>query len=70
MKDEKLQWFRYVRFAEVPQYEEEGWESLDGLTSCHHGHYSTLMRWTGTGEPPCRNDSSTSEQTTKTAQAG
>jgi hypothetical protein len=36
--------FRYVRHADVAQFESEGWERLPALDGTHHGHYSVLMR--------------------------
>jgi hypothetical protein len=38
------QMFRYVRHADVPQFEVEGWECLPALDGTHHGEYSVLMR--------------------------
>lgn len=43
--------FRYVVHALVDLYESLGWTRLDGLDGTHHGAYSSLMRWDGTGEP-------------------
>jgi hypothetical protein len=36
--------FRYVRHADVPRLEAEGWEQLPALDGTHHGEYSVLMR--------------------------
>ena len=36
--------FRYVRHADVPRFEAEGWELLPALDGTHHGEYSVLMR--------------------------
>ena len=36
--------FRYVRHADVPRFEAEGWELLPALDGTHHGEYSALMR--------------------------
>jgi hypothetical protein len=36
--------FRYVRHADVAQFEAEGWEPLPALEGTHHGEYSVLMR--------------------------
>ncbi len=66
----EIGWFKYVPHSEVREYELLGWENLGVLKETHHGHYAELMRWTGTGEPPCRKDSSTRDKTIPTAQAG
>jgi hypothetical protein len=36
--------FRYVRHADVPRLEADGWQRLPALDGTHHGEYSVLMR--------------------------
>jgi hypothetical protein len=36
--------FRYVRHADVAQFESEGWLATPALEGTHHGEYSVLMR--------------------------
>ena len=63
--------FRYVPHAEVHKYLQNGWTAHKGLNGTHHGVYSVLMQWTGTGEPPCNKiDSSTKDTKMRTAEAG
>lgn len=45
-----LSYFRYVRHADVPAFQERGWVVCGDLGPVH-GCYSVLMRWTGQGEP-------------------
>jgi hypothetical protein len=47
----KERWFKYVRHADVPDYETRGWR-LIGPAPGHHGYYSCIMEWKGEGEPP------------------
>lgn len=35
--------FRYVRHADIPAYEADGWVVVDDLSDTHHGHYAVLM---------------------------
>jgi len=50
--------FRFVRHADVPRFEADGWERLPALDQTHHGEYSALMRRrveqieTAPGRPP------------------
>ena len=43
--------FRYVDHDDVPRYEKLGWVAHPSLRGTAHGIYSTLMEWTGEGEP-------------------
>ena len=45
-----ISWFRYVRHAEVPTYERQGWIVVAHLGPVH-GAYAVLMRWSGENEP-------------------
>ena len=45
-----ISWFRYVRHAEVPAYERQGWMAVADLGPVH-GAWSVLMRWTDESEP-------------------
>ena len=45
-----ISWFRYVRHAEVPTYERQGWIVVAHLGPVH-GAWSVLMCWTDKGEP-------------------
>lgn len=35
--------FCYVRHADIPAYEADGWVVVDDLSDTHHGHYVVLM---------------------------
>ena len=35
--------FRYVRHADIPTYEADGWVVVDDFADCHHGAYAVLM---------------------------
>lgn len=43
--------FHFVRNHEVPDWQRVGWTARPALTGTHHGEWSTLMEWTGDGEP-------------------
>lgn len=43
--------FRYVIHSRVHEYEALGWTRLEDLDGTHHGVWSALMRWEGSGEP-------------------
>src|SRR5450759_5225418 len=43
--------FKIVRHEEVESFARLGWTALDALQGTHHGTWSTLMEWTGLGEP-------------------
>lgn len=43
--------FHFVRNHEVPDWQRVGWTKHDSLADTHHGQWSTLMEWTGEGEP-------------------
>jgi hypothetical protein len=43
-------WFRYVRHADIPDRENQGWVVVDDLGQTH-GAWSVLMEWRGEGEP-------------------
>lgn len=43
--------FHFVRHHEVPAYERIGWTRHPSLDGTHHGEWSALMEWTGSGEP-------------------
>jgi len=65
-----MSWWMYVPHSEVARYVSEGWEPTPGLKDAHHGTYAVLMRWSRTGEPPCKIDSSTKDTKTRIAEAG
>jgi len=35
--------FRYVRHADIPKWEAQGWIVVDDFSGCHHGEYAVLM---------------------------
>lgn len=35
--------FRYVRHADIPHWQAQGWVIVDDLSDCHHGAYAVLM---------------------------
>lgn len=45
-----IAWYRYVRHADIPAYQERGWV-VDCDLGPVHGRWSVLMRWTGEGDP-------------------
>ena len=45
-------WFRYVRWLDVDAYRASGWTTCPLETVPSHDAYSTLMEWSGLGEPP------------------
>ena len=45
-----ITWYRYVRHADVPVYESNGWVFAADLGPTH-GFWSILMKYTGEGEP-------------------
>lgn len=47
-----IEYFRYVRYEDVPTFEAKGWvvDVPLGPTGAHH-FYACLMRWAGEGEP-------------------
>lgn len=46
-----ISWFRYVRHADVPAREAEGWRIAADLGPTH-GLWSVLMQWSRSGSPP------------------
>lgn len=51
-----VSWFRYVRHADVPEYEAAGWTYAADLGPTH-GLWSVLMQWSRLGSPPgCETD--------------
>jgi len=42
--------FHWVRFSDVPKFEEKGWK-VSTQAPAHHGDYSVLMIWDRDGEP-------------------
>lgn len=48
-----ISWFHYVRHADVPVFEREGWIVWRDLGPTH-GLWSVLMKWTGEDDPPAR----------------
>ncbi len=46
----EIEWFRFVRHAEVADYEARGWVFESDLP-LPHGSYSVLMRWPFDGTP-------------------
>lgn len=43
--------FMFVRHEDAPAFLELGWRNHNSLDGCSHGHWSTLMEWSGEGEP-------------------
>jgi len=43
--------FKYVVHDLVQVYEALGWARQEALDGTHHGVYSALMCWEGSGEP-------------------
>ncbi len=41
--------YRYVPHHLIEQYEADGWEVVNDMADCHHGHHSVLMRDNGGG---------------------
>ena len=44
-------WFRYCRHGDLVWRLATGWEWVADLGNTH-GEWSSLIRWTGDGEPP------------------
>lgn len=47
----KVTWFKYVPHSVMLLHLARGWQLDDDLQGVGHGHWSTLMRWTGEGDP-------------------
>lgn len=45
-------WFRYIKHSDVTVLEAAGWRVCELAGPYHHDAYSTIMEWTGPGEPP------------------
>lgn len=46
-----ISFWRYVRYADIPDFELHGWRYVCPL-SCHHGVWSVLMIYAGGGIGP------------------
>lgn len=46
-----ITWLKYVVLADVGAHLARGWTIADDLAGTHHGHFSVIMRWVGSGEP-------------------
>jgi hypothetical protein len=44
-------YFHYIPVAQVTEWQSLGWKIVDKLEDTHHGRYSVLGRWEGSGEP-------------------
>lgn len=46
-----IRWFKFVPLSDVALWESAGWCSTGALIDTHHGAWSDLMEWAGSGEP-------------------
>lgn len=46
-----IEWLRFVPHGQLCLFLAQGWEIVDELHGTNHGNWSTLMRWTGEGDP-------------------
>ena len=49
-RTEMIEFYRYVRYEDIPVYEAKGWV-VDATLGLPHGAFSVLMKWMGEGEP-------------------
>jgi hypothetical protein len=36
--------YQFICHCDIIKYKSQGWIIIDDLKSCHHGHYSVLMK--------------------------